>query len=123
MGRQKFSFPSPAPKRRIEGKKPFSSSPHGGKARPIAHQWKRCRKARTMMSLLQRLKERREISVVIVLVVISILLCFTSARDTFYSQRNLQNLLLQIALLATFAIGETIVIITGGIDLSLGSII
>jgi ribose transport system permease protein len=74
-------------------------------------------------SLLQRLRDRREISVVVVLILISILLFFSSARDIFYSQRNLQNLLLQIALLSTFAIGETIVIITGGIDLSLGSII
>ena len=70
-----------------------------------------------------RLRDRREISVVVVLILICILLFFTSARGTFYSQANIQNLLLQIALLSTFAIGETIVIITGGIDLSLGSII
>ncbi len=48
---------------------------------------------------------------------------FTSARDNFYSARNLQNILLQVALLAIFAIGETLVILTGGIDLSLGSLI
>jgi ribose transport system permease protein len=36
---------------------------------------------------------------------------------------NLQNLTRQIALLAVFAIGEGIVILSGGIDLSVGSII
>jgi ribose transport system permease protein len=41
----------------------------------------------------------------------------------FWSVRNWQLILLQTALLAVFAIGETIVIITGGIDLSLGSLI
>ncbi len=71
----------------------------------------------------KRLLAARESSVVVVLVVICIALFFSSARGTFYSQRNLQNLSLQIALLTVFAIGETIVIITSGIDLSLGSLI
>jgi ribose transport system permease protein len=48
---------------------------------------------------------------------------FTSARDTFYTQRNIENVMRYTALLSIFAIGETIVIITGGIDLSLGSLI
>ncbi len=47
----------------------------------------------------------------------------SNVRATFFSQLNMQHLMLQIALLSTFAIGETIVIITGGIDLSLGSLI
>jgi ribose transport system permease protein len=72
---------------------------------------------------LSRLLAARESSVVVVLVVLCIALFFSSARDTFYSGRNIQNMLLQIALLSTFAIGETIVIITSGIDLSLGSLI
>jgi ribose transport system permease protein len=69
------------------------------------------------------LQRHRESSVVLVLIVICVLLYFTSARMTFYSKANLQNLLLQIALLAVFSIGETVVILTGGIDLSLGSLI
>jgi ribose transport system permease protein len=72
---------------------------------------------------LRSLLTARESSVVLVLILICLVLYFSSARETFYSQRNLQNLLLNIALLATFAIGETVVIITGGIDLSLGSLI
>jgi ribose transport system permease protein len=72
---------------------------------------------------IKRLLAARESSVVVVLIVLCIALFFSSARDTFYSGRNIQNLLLQIALLGIFAIGETIVIITSGIDLSLGSLI
>jgi len=71
----------------------------------------------------RRLLAARESSVVIVLLVLCTLLYFSSARSTFYSAPNIRNLMLQIALLGTFAIGETIVIITGGIDLSLGSMI
>ncbi|RKY86872.1 ribose ABC transporter permease [candidate division KSB1 bacterium] len=41
----------------------------------------------------------------------------------FYSSYNLQNLTRHIALLSIFAIGEAFVIISGGIDLSVGSII
>jgi ribose transport system permease protein len=48
---------------------------------------------------------------------------FTNAHDTFFTQRNIQNVLRNTSLLAVFAIGETVVIIAGGIDLSLGSVI
>ena len=64
----------------------------------------------------------RESSVLVVLGILCLFLAFKS-RSTFYSPLNIQNLALQIALLSTFAIGETVVIITGGIDLSLGSLI
>ncbi|MCX6380120.1 MAG: ABC transporter permease [Armatimonadetes bacterium] len=74
-------------------------------------------------SVVASLLRARESSVAAVLVLLGIFLFLSPARDTFYSQRNWQNLLLQISLLSIFAIGETIVIITGGIDLSLGSLI
>ncbi len=45
------------------------------------------------------------------------------ARAGFSGAHNIQNVSRQIALLAIFAIGETFVIITAGIDLSLGSLI
>ena len=89
--------------------------------------------------LSKRLLAARESSVVVVLFMICLFLFFAPelgrlpwlrdhvdwvhVREQFFGQRNLQNLSLQIALLSTFAIGETIVIITGGIDLSLGSLI
>lgn len=65
----------------------------------------------------------RETSVFLVIALLCVLLFFSGARDQFYSQSNFQNLTRQIALLAIFAIGEAVVIITGGIDLSLGSLI
>jgi ribose transport system permease protein len=48
---------------------------------------------------------------------------FSPSRSIFFSQRNVHQILLQVGLLSIFAIGETVVIITGGIDLSLGSLI
>src|SRR5689334_3007253 len=61
----------------------------------------------------------RESSVALVLLIIFAMLLVRSDRATFYNAYNLENLLRNIALLAIFAIGETIVIIIGGIDLSL----
>lgn len=72
---------------------------------------------------LRRLLLSREFSVVLVIAAVCLAMPFTSAKDTFFSDRNLLNLTRQVALLAIFAIGETVVIITAGIDLSLGSLI
>lgn len=65
----------------------------------------------------------REFGVIVVLVVICLIIPFTEARDRFFLQGNIQNILRNMALLGVFAIGQTLVIITGGIDLSLGSVI
>lgn len=73
--------------------------------------------------LSSRILGSRELSVVVVIVAICVLLACGPARDTFFTHRNASNVLRQAALLSVFAIGETIVIICGGIDLSLGSLI
>ena len=65
----------------------------------------------------------REASVVIVLVVISLLMFFSEQRSAFFAPENKLNLMRETALLAIFAIGETFVIITAGIDLSVGALI
>lgn len=52
-----------------------------------------------------------------------LVMILSPARAKFLQLGNLQNIALQTSLLAIFAIGETVVIITGGIDLSLGSLI
>lgn len=70
-----------------------------------------------------RILATRELSVLAVLALLYVAMFLSPARSLFYSARNMQMILLQVALLAIFAIGETIVIITGGIDLSLGSLI
>jgi ribose transport system permease protein len=65
----------------------------------------------------------RETSVLAVLLLLIVGMAFTSVRGNFFSPTNIQQMAFQVALLSIFAIGETIVIISGGIDLSLGSLI
>jgi len=43
--------------------------------------------------------------------------------DTFWTANNITNLFRQTALLSVIAIGQTVVIITGGIDLSVGAMV
>lgn len=73
--------------------------------------------------MVKRLLQSRELSVVVVLALLCLAMTFTGQRDNFFGSRNRNIILQQVALLSLFAIGETIVIITGGIDLSLGSLI
>ncbi len=47
----------------------------------------------------------------------------SSARDSFYSPYSLQDMLHQIALFGVLSLGAAIVIIAGGIDLSVGSVV
>ena len=53
-----------------------------------------------------------------------ILLCvfLTVATDTFFSVRNFLNILDQITVLGIMAVGMTFVILIGGIDLAVGSV-
>src|SRR5580658_4840220 len=74
-------------------------------------------------SFAAQLLASRETSVLAVLIVLIVGLAFTSVNSQFFSSANLQQMAFQVALLSIFAIGETIVIIAGGIDLSLGSLI
>ncbi len=45
------------------------------------------------------------------------------ATDTFFSQQNLYNITRNFTFVAIIALGQTLVIITGGIDLSVGSVL
>jgi ribose transport system permease protein len=47
----------------------------------------------------------------------------SQARSTFLSPSNLRNVADQIAVIAVIAVGMTLVILTGGIDLSVGSLV
>ncbi len=62
----------------------------------------------------------RDLGTIIGLVII--VLVFSSLSDVFLTQRNLVNILQQSSLNACIAIGMTLVIISGGIDLSVGPI-
>ncbi|MGQ9730360.1 MAG: ABC transporter permease [Candidatus Zipacnadales bacterium] len=76
-------------------------------------------------SVIARLFRIKEVGlfVSLLLLLAFILLSGPQARAGFAGTGNIENLSRQIALLAIFAIGETFVIITAGIDLSLGSLI
>ena len=74
-------------------------------------------------SFAAQLLASRETSVLAVLLLLIVGMAFTSVSSKFFSSANLQQMAFQVALLSIFAIGETIVIISGGIDLSLGSLI
>ena len=77
----------------------------------------------SLKRLLRTFLTSREFGVVLVIGIVCLAMPFTSARESFFTDRNLLNITRQVALLAIFAIGETVVIITAGIDLSLGSLI
>ncbi len=72
-------------------------------------------------SVIKKLLARREASVFIALVVLCIALSFLS--PYFLRQRNIFSVLRQISAIAIMAVGEALIIITAGIDLSVGSML
>ena len=56
------------------------------------------------------------------LLLLSMWLALSVETTTFWTANNIANLLRQGAMIAILAIGETFVIITGGIDLSVGAV-
>ena len=52
-----------------------------------------------------------------------IFILFSLLSPHFLKDRNISNLLVQSSILAIIAVGETIVILTGGIELSVGSVV
>ncbi len=71
-------------------------------------------------STLSRLASRSEFTIGLVVVVLFIVASFGT--DVFFTTTNLQNLSVQGAITGVLAIAQTIVIITGGIDISGGAI-
>ncbi|HPO08155.1 MAG TPA: ABC transporter permease [bacterium] len=74
-----------------------------------------------MWAVAKKILRSREASTFIVLAVLAV--GISLATDVFFSVYNLRNLSRQIGLLTIMGLGETIVIITGGIDLSMGSLV
>jgi D-xylose transport system permease protein len=67
-------------------------------------------------------RELKNVALIVALAVVVVL--FTVLTDgSFLSARNLSNLLRQISVNGILAIGMTLVILTGGIDLSIGSVL
>jgi ribose transport system permease protein len=67
-----------------------------------------------------RWSNRQELFVFVLLLIVILFLSFTT--DTFLSSNNLQNVARNFAWIAIPAFGESLVIIVGGIDLSVGSV-
>ena len=58
------------------------------------------------------------------LIVVLILIAYFGLLNSYFiSSQNIQNILLQATIVGILGIGQTYVIITGGIDLSIGSIV
>ena len=64
---------------------------------------------------------RQEFGVVLALVLLIVVASFVS--DRFLTVPNLLNILRQVAIVGILAVGQTFVILTAGIDLSIGAIL
>ena len=64
---------------------------------------------------------KKELTMLLVLIALSIVTAFLN--PSFLGSDNLRNNVRHISLISLFALGEAIVIIAGGIDLSIGSVI
>ncbi len=76
---------------------------------------------RVFMSYFRGLMRSREFSILLMLITLTMLLAVFSER--WFSFSNLENLLVQVSSIAVSAIGMTMIITTGGIDVSAGSIL
>lgn len=70
-------------------------------------------------SYFRQAMQKRE-SVIFAILFVSVIVMSIILPDTFFTQDNLFNVVKQISIVAIVAIGQTFVIITGGIDLSVG---
>jgi ribose/xylose/arabinose/galactoside ABC-type transport system permease subunit len=59
----------------------------------------------------------------IYLALLILVLVFTASSDVFLTGANLLNVLRQVSIIGICAVGLTFVLLTGGIDLSVGSVI
>lgn len=60
-------------------------------------------------------------AIIFVLILLFIVFCFAS--ETFFTRSNIFNIFKQVAVVGIVSVGMTMVLLTGGIDLSVGSII
>jgi ribose transport system permease protein len=72
-----------------------------------------------MWRYLRRLAESRESSLLLVVVIVGVI--FSLGTKTFFSVENILNICKQVTLVTMVAAGQTFIITSGGIDLSVGS--
>jgi len=73
-------------------------------------------------SLIRRILKAQTLQIVIVLIVISAIFS-ALAPDAFFTLFNLRNVVINVSIFAILGVGMTFVIITAGIDLSVGSVL
>jgi len=71
--------------------------------------------------LLRRFRQSREMGLLLVLILIGIILSFST--PVFFTSENLLNIFKQVTLVTIVACGQTFVLTSGGIDLSVGSVL
>lgn len=78
-----------------------------------------------MKNLIEHIKNNPKLKqlISIFLVLLGMMFIFSMSSKYFFTANNLRTVALQSSIIAIVAIGQTLVLITGGIDLSLGSVI
>jgi ribose transport system permease protein len=74
-----------------------------------------------MEPVVRLFRERREATVLVMLIIV--FMGLTVASEFFLTTRNLTNVARQMSVVGIVALGQALVIISGGIDLSVGSVI
>ena len=59
----------------------------------------------------------------VALVLVLLIVFFTSQNERFLSVRNITNILTEVSIYGIIAVGMTFVILTGGVDLAVGSLL
>jgi rhamnose transport system permease protein len=77
--------------------------------------------AKDAISLVERAFRARELSLVAVLGLVVLLTASSNSR--FVSSQSLRDILLNVSIIALLAVGQTVVVITRNIDLSVGSVL
>ena len=76
---------------------------------------------RSLASKIKSSRFRTEMGIAGVLMLFYVFMCFAS--PYFFSKQNMLNILSQISIIAVLCIGQTFVMLTGGIDLSVGNVL
>jgi rhamnose transport system permease protein len=76
-----------------------------------------------MKALMRRFRPEQIRELVIVLLIILVILFFGSQIENYYNARFFNRITTSVAIIAVIAVGQTLVILTRNIDLSVGSIV
>ena len=60
---------------------------------------------------------------VVLMLLVGLFIFFSASQDNFFTQQNVENLLTSVSILWVVSIGMTFVVLTAGIDLSVGSLL